>query len=221
VISKRFARLPRHLGVIPDGNRRWADARGLERADGYPAGVEPGLRLYDHCRELGIEELSVYCYTKENLRRPSSQVDAFRRACVEFADIVEQRGAALLAVGDMRSRLFPPELRRFAVRSPGDTRVNLLVNCGWQWDLRQALERKPRNGSPSTRHAASALASSQVSRIDLVVRWGGRRRLSGFLPLQCAYADIHVIDTLWPDMQLDEFNEALHWYERQDVTLGG
>jgi undecaprenyl diphosphate synthase len=57
------------------------------------------------------------------------------------------------------------------------------------------------------------LAAGQVSRVDLVVRWGGRRRLSGFLPMQCAYADFYVIDTLWPDMRLEEFLDALRWYQ--------
>jgi len=66
-----------------------------------------------------------------------------------------------------------------------------------------------------------ALASRDVSRIDLVIRWGGRRRLSGFLPLQSAYADFYIIDSLWPDMRIDEFRGALAWYQEQDVTLGG
>jgi undecaprenyl diphosphate synthase len=94
------------------------------------------------------------------------------------------------------------------VRSQGDIRVNLLVNYGWQWDF-ASLER------------SGALASAGVPRIDLVVRWGGRRRLSGFLPAQCAYADIYVVDTLWPDMTAQEFIDALQWYQAQDVTLGG
>ncbi|MGB3428639.1 MAG: undecaprenyl diphosphate synthase family protein [Burkholderiaceae bacterium] len=71
--------------------------------------------------------------------------------------------------------------------------------------------------APSSR----ALAASGASRIDLVVRWGGRRRLSGFVPVQCAYADLRVIDALWPDMTLDEFVGALRWHEQQDVILGG
>ena len=66
-----------------------------------------------------------------------------------------------------------------------------------------------------------SLGSASGSRIDLVVRWGGRRRLSGFLPMQCAYADFSVIDTLWPDMDEDELAGALDWYGAQDVTLGG
>jgi len=103
--------------------------------------------------------------------------------------------------------LFPLELQAHArTRSPGDLRVNLLLNYGWQWDLAGLPER---------------LRSEQASRVDLVVRWGGRNRLSGFLPVQSAYADIYILDTLWPDMHSDDLLAALEWYDKQDVTLGG
>lgn len=206
-MDRAFKRLPRHVGFIPDGNRRWAQARGSPKREGYAAGIPPGVRLVTLCRAIGIEETSVYGFTKENVRRPTDQVQAFRTACVDFCRHAVEAGCAVMVVGDTESSVFPDELRSYAERrTRGDLRVNLLVNYGWQWDV--AL-------------LPSRLRSSEVSRIDLVVRWGGRRRLSGFLPIQCAYADIYVVDTLWPDMSEEEFIAALHWYERQDVTLGG
>lgn len=206
-MDRALKRVPRHVGVIPDGNRRWAEARGTPRSEGYAAGIMPGLALMRLCRELGIAELSVYGFTKENVRRPSAQVRAFRAACVEFCRQAVPAGAALLVIGDSGSAVFPDELRPYvAGRSGGDIRVNLLVNYCWQWDIASL----PR-----------ALASSGATRVDLVVRWGGRRRLSGFLPVQSAYADIYVVDALWPDMREEEFIAALQWYARQDVTLGG
>jgi undecaprenyl diphosphate synthase len=180
------------------------------------------LRLLALCRELGIEEASVYGFTKENVRRPSEQVQAFRDACVEFARQAVEVGAALHVIGDAASPVFPEALIPYAEsRSPGDIRVNLLVNYGWQWDLYTGFERARRGGPLPYSALPQALASGQASRVDLVVRWGGRRRLSGFLPVQCAYADLYVVDTLWPDMHPEEFLRALRWYERQDVTLGG
>jgi undecaprenyl diphosphate synthase len=168
--------------------------------------VPPGLALLKLCERLGIEETSVYGFTKENVKRPGDQVRAFRDACVDFAEKAIRAGAALYVVGDSSSPVFPDALRPYTKeRSVGGIRVNLLANYGWQWDLGGGTE----------------LRSSQASRVDLVVRWGGRRRLSGFLPVQSAYADIYVIDTLWPDMRPEEFIEALRWYEQQDVTLGG
>ena len=215
---RNLSRIPRHVGFIPDGNRRWAEARGLPKRAGYAAGIEPGLRLLECCRSLGVGEISAYGFTKENVRRPVDQVEEFRQACVDFAMAAVDAGAALLALGDTNSPLFPEGLRRFAEqRSPGHTRFNLLVNYGWQWDVNYA---RPRNGTRGANTNAT-LGSCDVSRVDLVVRWGGRRRLSGFLPIQCAYADIYVIDSLWPDMTLDEVHEAFAWYARQDVTMGG
>ena len=204
-------RLPRHIGFIPDGNRRWAEARGLPRHAGYEAGIEPGLRLFQHCAELGVEEISAYAYTKENVHRAGPQVAAFREAAVAFGLAAVDAGAALLVVGDAESSAFPAELLPFAQqRAPGRVPFNLLVNYGWQWDVAGM-------SSPGV----PALRSAAVSRVDLVVRWGGRQRLSGFLPIQCAYADFAFTDTLWPDMRLSELADALAWYARQDVTLGG
>ena len=217
-----FTRVPRHVSFIPDGNRRWADERGIERRDGYARGIDPGIRLLALCSELGIEEVSVYGFTKENVRRPPDQVEAFRVACTEFGLRAATAGFAVRAIGDSSSPMFPPALIPFAMkRSDGNLRVNLLVNYSWQWDLFSAIEHGASNGGVKYSAVTKALASSEVPRIDLVVRWGGRRRLSGFLPMQCAYADFYVIETLWPDSQPEEFLDALAWYQRQDVTRGG
>jgi undecaprenyl diphosphate synthase len=220
--AARFTRIPRHVSFIPDGNRRWAEARGLTRPAGYAHGIAAGIRLLDECRALGISEVSVYGFTKENVRRPSDQVEAFRTACTEFALRAVAHGAALRAIGDADSAVFPPGLRPFArARSSGDLRVNLLVNYSWQWDLFSAIEQACSNGGLSYSTFPKALASAELPRVDLVVRWGGRRRLSGFLPVQCAYADFYVTDTLWPDSRPEEFLDALEWYQEQDITMGG
>src|SRR4051794_40559602 len=100
-------RLPGHIGFIPDGNRRWAQQHGLPKEAGYAHGIEPGLRLYELCEELGIPEASIYCFTQDNTRRPSAQKHAFSEASVAFALEIARRGAALLVVGDETSAQFP------------------------------------------------------------------------------------------------------------------
>jgi undecaprenyl diphosphate synthase len=201
------SRIPNHIGIIPDGNRRWADGWGMPKEEGYSHGIEPGLRLFEECRARGIPEASIYGFTQDNTRRPSAQSRAFRAACVEFAIEVAGRGAALLVVGDAESAQFPSELKGFLERRGGGMKVNLLVNYGWEWDLAGL--------------ATGALRSAAVSRLDLVVRWGGGRRLSGFLPVQSVYADIYVRDEYWPDYQPGQFEAALTWFGKQDQTLGG
>ncbi|VFU19131.1 Ditrans,polycis-undecaprenyl-diphosphate synthase ((2E,6E)-farnesyl-diphosphate specific) (fragment) [anaerobic digester metagenome] len=97
-----------------------------------------------------------------------------------------------------------------------------MVNYGWKWDLNHALRFTHTNsGSGLPRNLIEFIASSDISRVDLIVRWGGRRRLSGFLPVQSIYADFYVVDELWPNFEPDQFYQALRWYENQDITLGG
>ena len=98
--------------------------------------------------------------------------------------------------------------------------VNLLVNYNWEWDLQTGISTQSLT-KEATSGFATRLASASLSRIDLIVRWGGRRRLSGFLPIQSVYADFYVEEALWPDFAPEQFLDVLRWYARQDVTLGG
>jgi len=113
----------------------------------------------------------------------------------------------LLVVGDETSMQFPIALKEFRQRQGVGMKVNLLVNYGWEWDLAGL-----KNGG---------LHSDEVSRLDLIVRWGGARRLSGFLPVQSVYADFYVVDEFWPDFEPQHFDQALAWFKTQDQTLGG
>jgi len=216
----KFKRLPRHIGIIPDGNRRWSVARGLPKHEGYSYGIGPGFELYRICLQLGIEEVTFYGFTQDNTKRPSVQTQAFQKACIEAVMRLAKEDAELLVVGNTDSPLFPKELLPFTKRvkfGKGSIRVNFLVNYGWNWDLNHSL----RNNNFAPVNLIQQIASSDISRIDLIVRWGGRRRLSGFLPIQSIYADFYVIDELWPDFKPEQFYRALEWYQEQDITLGG
>jgi undecaprenyl diphosphate synthase len=164
-------RLPRHIGVIPDGNRRWAESRGLSRAEGYAAGIEPGLQVLRCAQALGIEEITAYGFTKENVRRPRAQVRAFQEACSELGLRAVREGAALLAVGDTDSALFPDPLRPFATeRAPGRVKFNILVNYSWQWDLGYAF--RMARADRTVPKPGAVLGSAAIGRVDLVIRWG-------------------------------------------------
>lgn len=214
-----FRRLPRHIGVIPDGNRRWAVKNGLPKEAGYEKGLEPGIRLYEMCRDIGIQELTFYGFTQDNTKRPSVQRKAFQAACIAAVKMFLNRDGALLVIGDSSSPLFPAELLPYTKRQTigdGSIRINFLVNYGWKWDLTYSIEKQLSSGN-----LLGAIASADISRVDLIIRWGGRRRLSGFLPVQSIYADFYVVDELWPDFAPEHFYDALRWYETQDITLGG
>ena len=202
-------RVPKHIGIIPDGNRRWAEGKGLKKEEGYAYGLEPGLKLLRAAKDCGIQELTYYGFTVDNCKRPKEQVTAFSKACIEAVKMIEQESAELHIIGNTDSHCFPAELRSYANRrrrpvcDEGTIRVNFLVNYGWEWDMKNGW------------------ASGEIPRIDMVIRWGGMCRLSGFLPIQTVYSDIYIVKELWPDFQEKQFADALQWYQKQDVTLGG
>ena len=213
-------RLPNHIGIIPDGNRRWAQKNGLNKEDGYDYGIKPGFELYKECKELGIKEITFYGFTQDNTKRPAAQTKAFQKACVDSVLNLREYDANLLIVGNTDSPLFPKELIPYTKRTSfgkGLINVNFLVNYGWNWDLNYS-SKISKNNKVSI---SNSIASSCISRIDLIIRWGGRRRLSGFLPIQSIYADFYVIEDMWPDFKLEHLYESLEWYQNQDVTLGG
>jgi undecaprenyl diphosphate synthase len=212
-------RLPNHLGIIPDGNRRWAVNQGLSKENGYQSGIDPGLQLFKLCQELGIKEMTYYGFTADNTKRPAEQRRAFTEACIDAVKVLSREDADLLVVGNTKSPMFPEELLSYTTRKTfgrGGTRINFLVNYSWKWDLYHI-----KGNSSGSNNISDQVESSDVSRVDLIVRWGGRRRLSGFLPVQSIYADFYVVDDLWPDFKPEHVYEALNWYDGQDITLGG
>ena len=113
-------------------------------------------------------------------------------------------------VGNTDSAMFPKELLPYTTRrdfGKGGMKINFLVNYSWEWDLGL------KNGMIGPK-----LGTADVSRVDLVIRWGGRRRLSGFLPVQSVYSDFYVVDDYWPDFSPRHVEEAISWYSRQDAV---
>jgi undecaprenyl diphosphate synthase len=211
-------RVPNHIGIIPDGNRRWAVERGLPKEKGYDGGLEPGLQLFRLCRDIGVKELTYYGFTMDNTKRPRAQTEAFTKACIKAVEMLSKEDASLLVIGNTESPKFPIELLPYTTRKTfgaDGIKVNFLVNYGWEWDLGNLANTADGNS------LLRQLKSNDISRVDLIIRWGGRRRLSGFLPVQSVYSDFYVIDDYWPDFKPEHFYSALEWYDKQDITLGG
>jgi undecaprenyl diphosphate synthase len=212
-------RLPNHIGIIPDGNRRWAQSKRMPKEKGYMMGLEPGIALFKLCQQYGVNEITFYGFTVDNTKRPSEQRKSFTNACIQAVEMLSKEDTDLLIVGNSTSAMFPKELLPFTTRQTfgkGGVKVNILVNYGWEWDLSRLKE-----VDPTQKRIINQLRSSEISRIDLIIRWGGRMRLSGFLPVQSVYSDIYVVNEYWPDFKPEHFFQALEWYQEQDVTLGG
>lgn len=212
-------RVPKHIGVIPDGNRRWALGQGLSKDMGYASGIDPGFLVFKLCQKEKIEELTFYGFTTDNAKRPAVQKEAFIKACIDAVKLIEKEDSEILVLGDSKSPVFPKELLPYTTRrvfGKGGLKVNFLVNYGWEWDLNSL-----KSADSKKKNITNNIMSSDISRMDLIIRWGGRRRLSGFLPVQSVYSDFYIIDDLWPDFIEKHFYDALNWYDIQDVTLGG
>lgn len=213
-------RIPKHIAIIPDGNRRWAKNSGLEKHEGYEHGLNPGVEALRLAQQYGVEEVTYYGFTTDNCKRPHVQVKSFIDACIDAIKLIQQENVRLLVVGNTDSPMFPKELLPYTQQrvpfGEGTTKVNFLVNYGWEWDLGKL-------GTLTTnRHTImDSLGSKDISRIDFVIRWGGRKRLSGLLPVQSVYADFYTLEEMWPEFCAKQFVEALSWYSQQDVTLGG
>jgi undecaprenyl diphosphate synthase len=213
-------RLPKHIGIIPDGNRRWAVSQGIPKIKGWEKGIDPGYDLFKLMQKAGIEEVTYYGYTMENAKRPLAQRNAIINACINGVKILSREDAELLVVGNTNSRGFPKDLLPYTTGrkkfGKGGIKVNFLVNYGWEWDLTNL-----KTADHGPKGIIHYLKSCEISKIDLIIRWGGWSRLSGFLPVQSIYADIYIIDEFWPDFKPVHFNKALEWYSKQDITLGG
>jgi len=213
-------RIPNHIGIIPDGNRRWSVANGLSKDKGYTFGLDPGLSLYNLCKKMGVKEITYFGFTTDNTKRPALQRESFVKACVDAVKLLSSQDAELLVVGNSDSPMFPKELLPYTTRKTfgrGGIKLNFLVNYGWEWDLSNLSQNK----SSKRSNILDCIKTKDISRVDLIIRWGGRRRLSGFLPIQSIYSDFYIIDEYWPDFKPEHLSNALNWYNEQDVTLGG
>lgn len=118
MIKKR----PRHIGIIPDGNRRWAKEHGMNKQDGYKWGLLPGLRLLRQAKDLGIEEITYYGFTVDNCKRPAVQFAAFQQACVDAVELLKQEGADLLVIGNTDLPMLPGGASSLYDENPGKRR---------------------------------------------------------------------------------------------------
>jgi undecaprenyl diphosphate synthase len=217
------------VAVIPDGNRRWAAQHGLTVRDGYRAGVRTGLDVVRWCLEAGVAHVSAFGSSQENLaHRSLEQVmaihEAVRALCAEAADIpgvvVHVFGAPERLPASVPDRA---ELIRLAHLAPRGGRLVLHVGVGYSATdellaLADAVRRLGVEAMEQDPHRVLSCAS--VPPVDLVIRTGARSRLSGFLPLQSARAELYFLPTLWPALTHDDFADVLARYAVHDRRPG-
>ena len=219
-----------HVGIIMDGNGRWATRRGLSRLRGHEAGVEAIRRVVEAAPEQGVGTLTLYAFSSDNWRRPKAEV-AGLMALLRFylASEVESliRNGVRLTVIGRRDRL-PDGIAAAIARaekatSEGDV---LHLRIAVDYSSRDAILNaavKLATVSEPTREMFSQLVTGEAGLrdVDLIIRTGGEKRLSDFLLWEGAYAELHFTDRMWPEFDADALTEALASFQRRERRFGG
>ncbi|MHB1318230.1 MAG: polyprenyl diphosphate synthase [Anaerolineae bacterium] len=233
IASLDAERVPAHVGIIMDGNGRWAQARGLPRTAGHRAGVENLRNVLEAAGEFGIKTVTLYAFSTENWSRPASEVRAIlllaRNVIDREVDELHRRGVRIRVLG-RRAGLDEALVRGFeaAEERTRDNRsmtVNVALNYGGRADIVDAVKAIIRTGV-SLDELTEASISAHLSTAgqpdpDLIIRTAGEMRLSNFLIWQAAYAEFYSTPVYWPDFDRLELLLALLAYQSRRRRFGG
>ena len=230
-------RRPRHVAVIMDGNGRWARQRGLPRIEGHRRGVASVRRITEHCARIGIEQLTLYCLSSENWRRPAAELQFLMHLLEQY--MIEERGLLMrerirLSMIGHRDGLPASTLdaidRTVALCAGNDgMRLCLAINYGSRGEIVDAARRLAadvRDGvipldAIDESAVAARLDTAGMPDPDLLVRTAGEMRISNFLLWQISYAELWVTEVTWPDFMEADLDEALAAYAGRDRRFGG
>ncbi|WP_293170071.1 polyprenyl diphosphate synthase [Oceanithermus sp.] len=223
-------KLPRHVAIIMDGNGRWAEARGLPRYRGHLAGQGAIREAVEGALDVGVEWLTLFAFSTENWRRPSSEVqalfDLFEAVLREETPELVEQGVRVHIIGEREG--LPPSLldaieeAEAASRHQNRLRLVGALNYGGRREILRAAERLARSGEPVTEASfRQGFYLPEMPDPDLIIRTSGELRLSNFLLWQSAYSEIWVTDTLWPDFTKEEFVHAIRAYQTRRRRFGG
>lgn len=235
-----FEVLPKHVGIIMDGNGRWAKKRGLPRSEGHKAGAKTFRKIGEFAADIGIRYLTFYAFSTENWKRPEDEVQAIMDLFEEYLDEVidrilenQERRIRLHFVGD-RSAL-SPTLKELMEKTEAITadkdkvHLNIAINYGGRAEIVKSVKEialAVKNGEMdiddiTSQSISDRLYTSGQPDPDLIIRPSGEYRLSNFLTYQSAYSELWFSDILWPDFTEDDLVTALRAFEKRNRRFGG
>lgn len=238
-MDNKFQVLPNHIGIIMDGNGRWAKKRNLERSKGHIEGAKVFKRICEYACDLGIRNITFYAFSTENWVRPEDEVS---NIMLLFKDYLleaisrksenEEKGMRIRFIGDMDR--IDPELKKLVdiVETQSSdkvrTNVNLAVNYGGIQEITNSvkiLSKRIEKGEIEADDVTADMIAENLYTgncpVDLIIRPSGEFRLSNFLIWQSAYAEFYFSDILWPDFTTDDFDKALEIFEKRNRRFGG
>ncbi len=227
--------LPRHVGLIMDGNGRWAKRRGLPRSAGHRAGASVLKTITEFASEMGIRYVTAYAFSTENWKRPKEEVDALMDLLLDYLKdkkLLEGNQVRLKFIGD-RSILTEEIREQMAVaeeesKDRDKTILYLAINYGGQQEVARAVRSicaDVQNGKldPETIDESTIgdRLYTEVPDVDLIIRPSGEYRLSNFLLWQSAYSEFWFSDICWPDFTEKHFTKAILDYQNRNRRFGG
>ncbi|HET7466048.1 MAG TPA: polyprenyl diphosphate synthase [Candidatus Dormibacteraeota bacterium] len=225
--------VPRHIGIIMDGNGRWARGKGHPASFGHRAGVRAIKRVLEGCEQLGVEILSVYAFSTENWSRPRAEVRALMRLFHETMqreiDEMHRRGVRIVVSGrrDELSQRMRERLDEAIARTSRNTNgvLNVCLNYGGRAEIVDAVRRIAADGLTAEQIDEAAIASRlynpELPDPDLIIRTAGEHRVSNFLLWQSAYSEMVVTNRLWPDFDVEDLKAAIAEYGSRVRRFGG
>lgn len=225
---------PKHIGIIMDGNGRWAKKRLLPRFIGHQKGLNTVKRVVSHCSELGIEALTLFAFSTENWKRPEDEVNKlmglFLKALQKEVSKLTQNNVRLRVIGDRTA--FSQEIQDHIEMAEKLTQDNtglilsIAANYGGRKDIVSAVQQWQIAHPDSTVSELTEedlnkfVALSDVAPPDLLIRTGGEQRISNFLIWQMAYAELYFTEALWPDFSDQDLDEAILSFSQRERRFG-
>lgn len=225
-----FEILPTHLGIIMDGNGRWAKKRGLPRTAGHKVGADVFKKISKECGRLGIKYVTFYAFSTENWKRPKEEVDTlmslFKNYLLEAKADMEQAGNLRIVFIGEKSGLSQDlldlmEEAEQETASHTGTTIYLAVNYGGRQEIVSAVNKLIADGKTHIDEKDISDNIYTCPECDLIIRPSGEQRLSNFLLWQSAYSEFWYSDVLWPDFNEKDLHDALKDFENRNRRFGG
>ena len=221
--------VPRHVALIMDGNGRWAKARLLPRSFGHQQGLSRMIGLLEHAYSLGVEYVTVYALSTENLNRPQEELEGlYQLIRTKFKDLVRricEKGIRLRVIGDLS--LLPPDVQKILRESEEQTAayegkgVNVALAYGARSEIVRAAKEALAAGESLTEESLSRyMYTAGQPDPDLIIRTGKEKRLSNFLLYQGAYAELYFSDKMFPEFSNEDLETAFEEYARRTRRFG-
>ena len=227
---------PKHIAIIMDGNGRWAKSRNLPRSSGHQKGVKSVRKIVKHCAIIGVNTLTLFAFSSENMNRPNEEVGLlfklFLTVLKNETKKLKDNNIKLDIIGDLS--VFTPEIQNLAEKAQqqlqNNTGLNLVIaaNYGGQWDIAETAKKiaaKAAKGEINperinTKIFGDHTALAQYPRVDLLIRTSGEIRISNFLLWDIAFSELYFCDTFWPDFDANKLDIAIKNFHSRDRRFG-